>query len=462
MRKGLTGCGGWLAALTLGCAPAAYAEFADAMKDYGAGNFTAAQTQFLALAELGDCASQFNLGAMALKGQGGARDRGAGVGWLEAALSNGCRQQVGDKVPALRASLTPEESRAAQAVLDRYGREALQARGIAAPQFSCPGQTAASVLQSPAPEYPRHVGGAPEAIVITALTIGADGRAYDPEVLLAVPEPGFAAATIEAWLNARFAAAQRDGQAVASRLEARQRFRGASGNLASEPSFKAALAGAAAGEPAAEYQVGITANLDSGLGVPAARAGQLLSDAARAGNAQAQYWVGSQVASTAECNQKANARVWFEHAAAGGSAPAAVRLARELLRGTPGDAELTQARSLLARAAAADSYYANKHALALLAAAPQAQVHDPALALQLAHKLAAGQIQSDPQLFEAIAAAYAVNGDFGKATAQQQLALRKATALGWNTRVMEERLAGYRTGRPWSGELLALPPNARP
>jgi len=35
---------------------------------------------FLALAELGDCSSQFNLAAMALKGQGGPKDAGSGVG----------------------------------------------------------------------------------------------------------------------------------------------------------------------------------------------------------------------------------------------------------------------------------------------------------------------------------------------------------------------------------------------
>jgi len=78
----------------------------------------------------------------------------------------------------------------------------------------------------------------------------------------------------------------------------------------------------------------------------------------------------------------------------------------------------------------------------------------------VAMKLAAGDIQSDPQMFEAVGAAYAANGDFRQASAQQQIAIRKAQSLAWNTRVMAERLSAYRGGMPWRGDLLAPPPHA--
>src|SRR5262249_30568178 len=154
-----------------------------------------AQAQFLALAELGDCSSQFNLGAMALKGQGGPKDAGSGVGWLEAAAGNGCQQLVGGRIAPLKAQLSAAEAQAAEGIVARYGHEALQRQGVLSPSFNCPGQSPASVLEAPAPDAPgghRHES----AIVVTALTIGVDGTARDPEILLAVPEQGFAAAAV--------------------------------------------------------------------------------------------------------------------------------------------------------------------------------------------------------------------------------------------------------------------------
>ncbi len=439
------------------------AEFAQALKDYNASHFEAARAQFQSLAELGDCPSQFNLGAMVLKGQGGAKDRGTGVGWLEAALSNGCREQVGERIPGLLASLNPEEARAAAAILARYGHDALQTQGILAPNFECDAQIPPSVVEAPAPEYPRIQGGgpAPEAIVVTALTVGVDGFARDPEVLLAVPEKGFAAAAVEAWLNSRFTPARRHGVAVASRLQAKLRFVGATGNLASSPVYQAALPAAAANDPDSQYLVGLTANLDPTLGVTLARAGQMLMSAARAGSPAAQYWVATQVASAAPCHPGADASVWLRHAADGGSASAAVVEAEQLLRASPAQVQLSQARELLARAAATDSYYARKHAVALLAASPVEAVHDPALALRLAQQLLAGEIQSDPQMFEALAAAYAVNKDFREASAQQRVAINKASALGWDRAAMQQRLAAYRAERAWTGDLFAAPPGEK-
>ena len=447
-----------LGAALLGLSALARAEFTDALKAYNAGHYEAAQAQFLALAELGDCPSQFNLGAMTLKGQGVTKDRGAGVGWLEAALSNGCREQVGDRVPGLLASLNPEEARAASNILARYGHDALQVQGIVSPDFECRELVAASVRETPSPEYPRTPGAqTPEAMVITALTVGVDGFARDPEILLAVPASGFPAAAVEAWLNSRFTPATRRGVAVPSRVRAKLRFAGATGNLASAPAYRAALPAAEANDPASQYLVGLTASLDPSLGVPVARAEGMLMSAARAGNPAAQYWVATQVAAAAPCHPQANASLWLQHAAEGGSGPAALVQAEQLLRGSPAPAQVAQARGLLARAAATDSYYAQKHAAALLAASPVEAVHDALLALKLAQQLLAGEIQTDPQMFEVVAAAYAVNKDFRAASAQQRVALNKARDLGWDTAAMQQRLGAYRAEHVWTGDLFAAP-----
>ena len=56
-------------ALTAAAAAAmlpAQADFPTALSDSRAGRYDAARGEFLALAELGDCSSQFNLAAMAL------------------------------------------------------------------------------------------------------------------------------------------------------------------------------------------------------------------------------------------------------------------------------------------------------------------------------------------------------------------------------------------------------------
>src|SRR6202521_4179630 len=80
----------------LSSATPVHADFQTALGEYNAGHYDVAHAQFLALAELGDCSSQFNLGAMALKGQGGPKDAGSGVGWLQAAAGNGCERRVGN------------------------------------------------------------------------------------------------------------------------------------------------------------------------------------------------------------------------------------------------------------------------------------------------------------------------------------------------------------------------------
>ena len=444
-----------VAALLAGTA--VHADFQAALRDYQAGHYDAAHSQFTALAELGDCSSQFNLGAMALKGQGGPKDTASAVGWLQAAAGNGCEQLVGNRLAALSAGLTPEQSRTAASIVARYGPEALHAQGLVNPDFTCRDLTPAAVLSAPAAEYPSRLSGPrQQAVVITALTIGVDGRARDPEILLSVPGPEFAAAAVEAWMNSLFTPARRGGEVVAARLQAKTVFGIEGETLADARPYKVARSAADAGDPAAQYLVGVTATLDPSLGISYARAGQLLLGAARDGDSAAQYWVGSQLRAASACHSQADGTVWLRHAADGGNASAQLVLAGDALNAAPAAAQAEQARAWLAKAAASDSYYVRKHVTALLAASPVDAVRDAPAALDVAMKLVAGEIQSDPQMFEAVAAAYAANGEFHKAVAQQQIAIQKAQALHWSTGAMSERLSAYRAGKSWRGDLFAL------
>jgi hypothetical protein len=177
--------------------------------------------------------------------------------------------------------------------------------------------------------------------------------------------------------------------------------------------------------------------------------------AARDGNPRAQYWLGEQLRSVAACHPQTNGSAWLKAAAAGDDAAAQLALAADLVSASPTAAQVSEARTLLEHAASADDYYVRKHVVALLAASPSAALRDPATAQQVAFKLAVGDIQSDPQMFEALAAAAAASGDFAGAVSQQQAAIRKARTLAWNTHAMEERLASYQGGKAWQGDLFA-------
>ena len=445
-----------LAAVAL-AVPAAHADFNAALADYKAGHYDSARRAFSTMAELGDCSSQFNLGVMAFQGQGGAKDVGAALGWFEAAAANGCQELVGGRVAALKGALSPHEERTAADIMAHYGHEALHAQGIVDPELDCRERVAATVLQSTAPEFPRELAANHRnGLVIGELTIGVDGRARDPEILFAAPDAALVAAAIEAWLHSRFTPASRNGKPVESRLQVRQPFNVAGGeSWWSSGEYRDARAAADAGDPAAGYLMGLAATADPQLGIGPARGTQLLIDAARDGNSKAQYWLGAQLRAVAACHPQTAGAAWLRHAAAGGDAAAQLILAADLVSASPTDAQVSEARALLERAATNDSYYVRKHVVALLAASPIEALRDHATAQQVAFKLALGDIQSDPQMFEALAAAAAAGGDFAGAVSQQQTAIRKARELAWNTHAMEERLASYRGGRAWRGDLFA-------
>ena len=66
-------------------------------------------------------------------------------------------------------------------------------------------------------------------------------------------------------------------------------------------------------------------------------------------------------------------------------------------------------------------------------------------------------IEADPQMFEALAVAYAANRDFWEAAAKEKTAIKKASVLRWNTQLMEQRYATYHHSQPWAGDVFSLP-----
>ena len=449
--------------------PLAYADFPAALQQYKDGQFDAAHAAFLGMAALGDNASQFNLGAMALQGQAGPKDIATAVGWLTAAAENGSRRLAPEKLADMRAKLTDEQRGAADAIVARYGRDGLQKTTLPVPpaQAHCGNLTPPALRKGVAADaefYPR-VGRVSNqnGFVIVQMTVGVDGVPRDPEILMSVPTPEFSAAAIDYWLQARFNPAIQDGTPVEARVSVKSIFKlDGGGSLWDIGDLRSMREKALTGDPTAEWQIGLGATLDPSLGIPANQAQQLLVSAAQGGQPRAQYWAANRFMSLGNCDPQSKKSPWLRASAAAGEGAAQLALALDLLNGEPSAAEVSQAKALLEDAGRSDNFYARKHVAALLASSPTTAIREPAIALEVAKKLWSERIEADPQMFEAVAAAYAANHDTWEAVSKQKMAIKRATILGWNTRLMQERLAAYQQSRTWTGDLFVLPTEGTP
>ena len=310
----------------------AFADFRNGLKLFQAGEYSAARNEFLALAELGDGASQYNLAAMSMQGQGSPKDLGTGVGWLRAAASNGYSGMPTEKLTALYSKLQEGERQAADAIVARYGHETLKETVL--PQFipitSCPDFTPAEILQMAPVNYPPFHNGQ-DGVVISAVTIGVDGLARDPQTLMAVPSDDFAAVVIAALLQSRFKPATYKGLPVEARLHLRSVFMMTGGgvlwNLQSLRNIRAA---ADAGDPGALYIIGFAATLDRSLNIPLEAANAMLLSAAQGGQSDALYWMAHRMVGQPGCTEAVKRLVWLRRSAIEGDASAQVDLARSL------------------------------------------------------------------------------------------------------------------------------------
>lgn len=449
--------------------PSVHADFPAAIRDYRDGHFEAAHAEFLRLATLGDNASQFNLGAMALQGQAGPKDLATAVGWLTAAAENGSRRFAPEKLADLRARLTDEQRSAADDIVARYGRDALQRTALPVPpqRARCRDLTPARIRKSVAPDsefYPR--GGRfsnQNGFVILELTVGVDGVPRDPEIMMSVPTAEFSAAAIDYWLQVRYYPAVLAGVPVESRVQVKSEFKLTDGgSLWDIGDLKKIRETALTGDPAAQWQIGLAATLDPSLGIPPDQAQQLLVSAAQGGEPRAEYWAANRFMSLGSCDRQSKKMPWLRASAAAGEGAAQLALAVDLLNSQPSAAQMSDARALLEQATRSEDFYVRKHVAALLASSPIEAIRDPASALEVAKKLWSERIEADPQMFEAVAAAYAANHHTWDAVATQKAAIKRATVLGWNTRSMEERLGAYQQSRAWTGDLFVTPVEGTP
>lgn len=451
----------------LGAGALARADFPAATRDYEAGRYDAAHSEFLKLAELGDAASQFNLGAMAMHGQGGPKDSGVAVGWLLAAADNGSLRIPHDQLVDMRFHLSDAERKTADDILAHFGRAGLAETvlPVPTPGAHCRNTVPAQVTRTITPSSNYYPSGGrrgdQNGFVILQMRVDVDGIPRDPEILMSVPSPEFSAAAVDVWMPSRWIPAQRDGVPVPSKVAVKVVFNMQGGGvLWDRPALKAIREAALTGDPTAQYQIGLAATLDPSLGILASQAYKLLVSAAQGGHPRAQYWAATRFTSVGTCDVDRKKMPWLRAAASAGDGAAQLALALELLS-QPTPDQVGAARALLEQAAQSDDVYAMRHVAALLAASPIAALRDPATARSVADRLMKSPSESDPQLYEAAALAYAASGNFWEARAKEQQAIRKAQQLQWDTQPLQERLALYGGSKPWNGDLFAPPAAAK-
>lgn len=443
-------------------APVAQADFKSALAQYQAGQHEQAKREFLRLANVGDAASQYNLGAMALHGQGGPVDRAVAVGWFLAARENGSNEMDSGQIDALQAGLAPVDLERSARIVAAYGRDAMLDNVLPPPpgEASCAGFTPPAVRVQALPIYSHLADLAAErGAAVVSYRVGTDGLAYDVNALLPVPTSVFGQPAIDAVLASRFTPATSAGTQVAAAGWHYVGFK-LSGGFANiwEPAIVRGLrASGAAGALDALYLYGVIATLDPAVGETPETAAAAILDAAQGGYVDAQYWLAVTLAESRRCGAD-RALPWLRAAAAGGHPAASVTLAERLLEGEPDAARVDAAKRWLLSVVGSRNAYALKHAIAHLAASPRGALRDADAALHLSKALFMQNYSGDPQAHEAFAAASAANGDFKGAVTAQRRGLAAAEKLYWNTALMRERLAAYEGRAMWYGDLLEVPP----
>jgi hypothetical protein len=202
----------------------ACADFAAAVADFEAGRYSSAHEEFERLAALGDGPSQFNLGAMYLKGQGVEKNQGLAVGLLQAAARNGYEKLTPDKLAAMAAALGPEDRGAAQHALEQYGPEGLVRTVLPKGRSTgtCRSYVPARVIQRKKVTSLLKEGRT-NTLIVGSVIVGVDGLARDPEVLFVSTKNEFLAERSQRgldqlFLGARYSPSMVDGHPVAQRM----------------------------------------------------------------------------------------------------------------------------------------------------------------------------------------------------------------------------------------------------
>ena len=429
-------------------------------------DFARAFDLYRELAEMGQPEAQENLAVMYVNGEGVKRDNVLGYAWASMALENG----GGEAAKGIVAQLEPHLNAAARLrvaeLRSRFGTQALEKTllpvlGVRVDPPNPPPtpECAMSKVANPDDYYPIEARnhGTSGDVLITNLAYG-DGRAHDPRVTHSFPPDVFVVAGREVALRNVLTPKKVGGVAVPCEFKFKVKFsvRAAGQADTLKKQIGATREKAKQGDPMAQlaYAVVIENRWDL------AEKGELpiwwYLKAAQAGIPAAQHIVGAYaLAGTYVSQDEAKGLLWLNKAASAGNPDAQNELANYYLKKSPDAVALASAVDWFGKSVEGGNREAQFHFAALLATAPDAALRDPALSLELIEK-AKSDFGMNPIWFEIRAAAFAGKGDFENAQKDQETAVGKAKRLGWNTAPQQARLAEYKAGKPWNGDLFAF------
>lgn len=445
----------------------ARADIYAAVGAYEKHDFPAAFEQFTALAELGQPVAQLDLAKMYALGQATTQSDIYAYAWASLAAQNG--EAEGKKIADdIRPRLAPGSERIAGWITDSYTPEALSKSLLPDLQRTvgaswneqakrCKWVRVARPLIPIAAVLNRE-----EGEVFVEFTLMPDGTARLPRVVFEFPAGRFGAVVRDLVLRATFNRRPRGSGSI----DCQEILHFSNGNWYDH--FGSSLQGhsglvrlakkmqvrAAAADPNSQFIYGVLLTATHQLGSDQATGLSWIVKAAQAGLPQAQFDVGFSLIGGMGCRtDEAKALQWLRFAAAQNEPNAEVILATRALRGAPDASRLQEAEQWLEKSAAQGNQNGRLYLAALLAAAPQPGLRNPARALELL-SADSKDLEDDPFLYEIRAAAKAAQGDFKRASDTEQEAVSRARALNWDLAPLEQRLAGYQSGKPYYGELL--------
>jgi TonB family protein len=293
--------------------------------------------------------------------------------------------------------------------------------------------------------------------VYVEFLVAADGHARLPRILYALPVGVFDGAVRDSVMRSSFLPARINGVPTSTTTSVFYNFTMADVTIDDyqglEHRVNSTLKKAEAGDASAQL---LYAMMIAGL--PQLRqtydkALPWFLKAAQAGSPYAQFQVGTGLLQGRGCQcDTAKGDIWLEKAAQADQPDAQVTLAEHLLRDHPTPESVSGALVWLERAAKQGNDSARLYLAAQLAASPQADVRDPARALELTDGIAK---EEDPSVWEVRAAAYAARGNYKDAGKNQSRAIKEAAFLGWDLTPLQMRRDVYASNQPWRGDLLA-------
>ncbi len=419
-----------------------------------------AYREFLQAARVGDHLAQHNLGAMYIQGDHVSRDLVQAYAWLAlAAQDEGYAEQGLDQrvLEAIPEEQHPEAEAAFQALLQRYGDQALLEHMT--PEFvgSDVGLVRPKVIRTVAPEYPRRSARqGREGWVDILFTIEKDGTTADHRPLYSSND-AMKEVSLEALRQFQFEPEQVDGQSVpVYGVVTRFIFRmdnaqDGDRNLMVRRYMRRLRAkaedGAGQDQYVYAYMLSAARSYDPRF-EPDDNVNQWYLAAAKQDFHPAGFFLGRNLLYGNECRADSQlSHQWLLRSAINGVEESQYMLAMELLSGARFEKDERKALYWLERAS--DKLAAAQLRLAwLLSTHPDPDIRNGSEADQLWQRV--DESVYDRQRYYQVAAAVAAeNGDFEGAVNWQNKAVADAKALDLSTDVLQSRLAAYQAAEPW-------------